>query len=261
MLLRKSSGIDRLHTPSKMVRRSAFLQDAFSLRLPKVSPRLVLPPTPRSPDDAQLGPELLEWRPCEKLLQDREDDVYEEHHHPSQAPSAFPIEHRTPYTPANTPPPASSIPSKSTSSDPTSLSQLLSSGKSLHPHLLETYHVVEELGAGGYGVVVRAFRIPDMQDVAIKIVWRTKMPKEGWVAVTGWEPKLLTTSVVVPKEAHILRQLSHPGVIAYVDYFEDDNFLYLVGHPCPHLLPAATCAHISFSDRLWSTLAPLGTSK
>jgi len=94
--------------------------------------------------------------------------------------------------------------------------------------LLDNYSILEELGAGGYGVVLRAIRARDMQEVAIKIVWRSKMPKEGWVTVTGWEAKLLTTPVVVPKEAHILRQISHPGVISFVDYFDDHNFLYLV---------------------------------
>ncbi|KAK9899222.1 kinase-like protein [Cystobasidium minutum MCA 4210] len=139
-----------------------------------------------------------------------------------------PQEHQKLYSSPDTPPPDVPTPLKVLASDPTSLAHLLSTGKTLHPFLLDNYHVIEELGAGGYGVVVRALRVPDMQDVAVKILWRTKMPKEGWVAVTGWEPKLLTTPVVVPREAHILRQISHPGVIAYVDYFEDDNFLYLV---------------------------------
>ena len=237
MLLRKFSGSERRQTPSKMVRRSGLLQDAFSLRLPKVSPQLVLPPTPLSPDDAQLGPECLDWRPCEKLdgMQLKRDrcahiNGHQEAitHHVLSLESTPPQEQQKPCVSADTPPPDILAPLKALASDPTSLAQLLSSGKDLHPFLLDNYHVVEELGAGGYGVVVRALRVPDMEDVAIKILWRSKMPKEGWVAVTGWEPKLLTTPVVVPKEAHILRQISHPGVIAYVDYFEDDNFLYLV---------------------------------
>lgn len=237
MLLRKFSGSERRSTQSKMVRRSALLQDAFSLRLPKVSPRLVLPPTPLSPDNLQLEPDSLDRRPCNKLA-----DLHlveEDHHghargkqqilqHDLPQEMTPPQEHQKLYSSPDTPPPDVPTPLKVLASDPTSLAHLLSTGKTLHPFLLDNYHVIEELGAGGYGVVVRALRVPDMQDVAVKILWRTKMPKEGWVAVTGWEPKLLTTPVVVPREAHILRQISHPGVIAYVDYFEDDNFLYLV---------------------------------
>jgi hypothetical protein len=83
-------------------------------------------------------------------------------------------------------------------------------------------------------VVVRAIRLHDGLEVAIKLLWRSRVPKDNWMTVIGWEPKLLTAAVVVPREAYILHQLNHPGVISYVDFFEDSEFLYLVGIPSYH---------------------------
>lgn len=234
MLLRKLSGSER-NRPAKTGRRSGLLPDAFSLRLPKVAPRLVLPPTPSSPDDTLAGQTVLGWRPEDdheakrKLLE--QESVEQVEGGLGIALEGHPHEvGQLPYTPANTPPPDSYVaePKAAKASDQISFNHLIASGYALHPVLLNNYTVLEELGAGGYGVVVRAVREQDMQEVAIKIVWRNRMPKEAWLAVTGWEERLLTTPVIVTKEAHILRQISHPGVISYIDYFDDHNFLYLV---------------------------------
>lgn len=218
-----------------MLYRRFLKQDSLSLKLPEATPRHVLPLTPTSPDDGLVEASGMKWGPGESSSGDsmQERKTYTDQHvHDSVTDFMLGISSpgscQLPYTPATTP--SLSHPSSPDLqvAEQTSLKYLLASGKPLHPFLLDNYHILEELGAGGYGVVVRAISVPDMQDVAVKIIYRDKMPHEAWVAVTGWEPRLLTTPVVVPREAHILRQINHPGVIGFVDYFEDEHFIYLV---------------------------------
>lgn len=213
-----------------MVRRSGLFSDAFTLRLPKAVPQPVLPPTPISPDEPLVSSQ------GHKLGQDQTQHASQGHATSEEDGLGIDFDgscvevHHLPYTPANTPPPDSpaTLAEAGIAAEQTSLAHILASGYTLHPFLMDNYSILAELGSGGYGTVLRALRQQDMQEVAIKIVWRNKMPKEGWVAVTGWEPKLLTTPVLVPKEAHILRRIDHPGVISFLDYFEDEHFLYLV---------------------------------
>lgn len=109
---------------------------------------------------------------------------------------------------------------------------------SLHPLFASTYSLCEELGAGGFGFVVRAERNHDNLSVAVKFIERAKIPSHGWVKSRSWgETPGLTQAPgpkLVPMEAFVLRSVRHDGVVAFIDLFEDQKYFYLVS--CLQLL-------------------------
>lgn len=125
--------------------------------------------------------------------------------------------------PATSPPP----------STPTTVSGRLLANYSLHPSFAQEYTIREELGAGGFGFVVRAERNSDGMSVAVKFIERSKIPSRGWVKSRHWgeAPGLLPMVDgyrIVPLEAFVLRSVRHEGVVAYIDLFEDEKYFYLV---------------------------------
>lgn len=105
----------------------------------------------------------------------------------------------------------------------------------LHPLFSSQYTILEELGSGGFGFVVRASRMSDGATVAVKFIFRNKVPSHSWVNSRHWgdAPGLMTREDgkrIVPMEAYVLRNVRHQGVVAYVDLFEDDTYFYLVSH-------------------------------
>ncbi|SCV73423.1 BQ2448_7349 [Microbotryum intermedium] len=121
-----------------------------------------------------------------------------------------------------------------------SLSAAALQNYSLHPLFAAQYTLQEELGAGGFGFVVRAMRNCDDFTVAVKFIERAKIPAHGLtkdrspVPAPGLLPQVCDDKGayrLIPTEAFILRQinkLQHPGIIAFVDAFEDDRYFYLV---------------------------------
>ncbi|PWN97381.1 kinase-like protein [Tilletiopsis washingtonensis] len=92
--------------------------------------------------------------------------------------------------------------------------------RTLHPGFAAAYTFGDELGSGGFGFVVSATRNADGLPVAVKFIWKDKVPTHGWVR----DPTL----GVVPMEAFVLKVVDHPGVVKFVDLFDDDEFFYLV---------------------------------
>lgn len=90
----------------------------------------------------------------------------------------------------------------------------------LHPRFAATYVLGDELGSGGFGFVVAANRVSDSLPVAVKFIFKDKVPAHGWVR----DPKL----GVIPMEAFVLKVVDHPGVVKFIDLFDDRNFFYLV---------------------------------
>ncbi|KAJ1020142.1 hypothetical protein NDA16_004422 [Ustilago loliicola] len=90
----------------------------------------------------------------------------------------------------------------------------------LHPRFASSYTLGDELGSGGFGFVVAAKRNTDGLPVAVKFIFKDKVPAHGWVR----DPKL----GVIPMEAFVLKVVDHPGVVKYIDLFDDRNFFYLV---------------------------------
>ncbi|KAI8850336.1 kinase-like domain-containing protein [Chytridium lagenaria] len=88
--------------------------------------------------------------------------------------------------------------------------------------LLERYRVMDEppLGAGGFGSVFAGVRRVDGLEVAVKVVAKVRIPSSSWA-----KDKDLG---VVPMEVFILKNVRHPNVIAYRDYFKDEKHVYLL---------------------------------
>ncbi|TKY87711.1 hypothetical protein EX895_003292 [Sporisorium graminicola] len=90
----------------------------------------------------------------------------------------------------------------------------------LHPRFDSSYTIGDELGSGGFGFVVAAKRNSDGLPVAVKFIFKNKVPAHGWVR----DPKL----GVIPMEAFVLKVVDHPGVVKYIDLFDDRQFFYLI---------------------------------
>ncbi|KAH8923695.1 Pkinase-domain-containing protein [Atractiella rhizophila] len=93
------------------------------------------------------------------------------------------------------------------------------SGYILHHLFLSTYTIVEELGSGGFGFVVKAVHNVSGREAAVKFVVKERVTRSGWIKRD--ERK-------VPMEAYLLRKLRHPGIVEFIDLFEDDVYFYLV---------------------------------
>lgn len=103
----------------------------------------------------------------------------------------------------------------------------------LHPRFASLYTIGDELGSGGFGFVVAARRNTDGLPVAVKFIFKKKVPAHGWVR----DPKL----GVIPMEAFVLKVVDHPGVVKFIDLFDDHQFFYLVMelHGTPWQPPAS----------------------
>jgi serine/threonine protein kinase len=92
--------------------------------------------------------------------------------------------------------------------------------KTLHPVFTRKYALGDELGSGGFGFVVGATRIADGLPVAVKFIWKDKVPSHGWVRDDRFG--------AIPMEAFVLRVIDSPFVVKFVDLFADNEFFYLV---------------------------------
>ncbi|KAK9322822.1 kinase-like domain-containing protein [Lipomyces orientalis] len=96
-------------------------------------------------------------------------------------------------------------------------------GYRLHPEFEMRYLLGDELGSGGFGFVMSATRYADSQEVAVKFIYRKKIPRHSWVQDAVHGP--------VPTELYILlrtMQSPHPNIIRLIDYFADNEFFILV---------------------------------
>lgn len=57
-------------------------------------------------------------------------------------------------------------------------------------------------------------------EVAVKFIFKDKVPEKGW----AHDPAL----GVIPLEIYLLRQMKHDNIVGFIDFFEDDQFFYLV---------------------------------
>jgi hypothetical protein len=90
-------------------------------------------------------------------------------------------------------------------------------GKVLHPEFMAKYHVLQELGSGGFGFVCVAMN-QEGREVAVKFIRKIRDPAVYPLAMAGDEPM----------ECFVLRSINHPNVVGYVEQFEDEQFYYLV---------------------------------
>jgi serine/threonine protein kinase len=105
-----------------------------------------------------------------------------------------------------------------TSNMPVSAQQL--QYHNLNADFASQYTLGQELGSGGYGFVVSALQHTTGREVAVKFIFREKIPANKW----AHDPKL----GVIPMEIYILRHVHHRNIIEYIDCFQDGRFFYLV---------------------------------
>ncbi|KAI9300026.1 kinase-like domain-containing protein [Cunninghamella echinulata] len=89
----------------------------------------------------------------------------------------------------------------------------------LHPEFHAKYSLGQELGSGGFGFVLSAYNRHTGMEVAVKFIFRDKVPYHSWVR---------TEQGLLPMEIYVLKNVHHPNVIQYLDNYEDDKFFYLV---------------------------------
>lgn len=82
------------------------------------------------------------------------------------------------------------------------------------------YRLKQLLGEGSFGFVWVAERLRDHHEVAVKFILKDKVPAGNWI----FNGEL----GLVPLEVHLMKQIIHPNIIQYLDYFGDDRFLYLI---------------------------------
>lgn len=93
-------------------------------------------------------------------------------------------------------------------------SKLSSKQYQLNNEFASLYQLVDRIGSGGYGFVMSALNRVTKQEVAVKFIYKNKLP-------SGSEKGL-------PLEISILKKIQHSTVIDYIDNFEDDIYHYLV---------------------------------
>lgn len=105
--------------------------------------------------------------------------------------------------------------------------------RTLHPTFTANYTLGDELGSGGFGFVVGATRDRDGMPVAVKFIWKDKVPSHGWVRDDEFG--------AIPMEAFVLKVVDSPFVVKFVDLFDDEQFFYLVmeHHGSPWKAPGA----------------------
>ncbi|KAI9143152.1 kinase-like domain-containing protein [Paraphysoderma sedebokerense] len=135
---------------------------------------------------------------------------------PKRHASAAPISEKSAYPKQDTRP----IQEVKQAPEPKLISQKYLERYPLHPVLAQRYQLKEELGSGGFGFVVTAIRLSDDVEVAVKFIFRNKVPRNAWVK----DPVLGS----VPSEISFLRQINHPNVIGFLDFYQDRIFFYLI---------------------------------
>ncbi|KAG0248011.1 hypothetical protein BG011_000632 [Mortierella polycephala] len=121
-----------------------------------------------------------------------------------------------------TPPPTPIINDNSTAVDQSKLTVAARylQHHALQPEFLAEYVLGDELGSGGFGFVVSATRKFDHKEVAVKFIFRDKVPVHGWAK----DPEL----GVIPMEIYVLRNVQHPNIIGFLNAFQDSKYFYLV---------------------------------
>ncbi|KAF8580442.1 Pkinase-domain-containing protein, partial [Ramaria rubella] len=92
-------------------------------------------------------------------------------------------------------------------------------------HLLNRAFVLKyapgaQIGLGAFGFVITGRHRRLGYEVAVKFIQINKVPRWGW----SDDPDLGR----VPTEAALLKLLDHPGIIKFLDLFQDQEYFYLV---------------------------------
>jgi len=85
---------------------------------------------------------------------------------------------------------------------------------------LNKYELLDELGSGGFGFVLLAKDRATDKKVAVKFIFKNKIPKSGWVKdeKEGY----------IPMECFIMKRVNHKNIVKFIDCFSDKNLFYIV---------------------------------
>jgi serine/threonine protein kinase len=82
------------------------------------------------------------------------------------------------------------------------------------------YELGTELGCGGYGFVMTARHRADGNEVAVKFIIQSKVPKDAWI-----DHEEIGR---IPAEVLLLSFVEHDNIVRCLDVFEDGLYFYLV---------------------------------
>ncbi|GAN04561.1 kinase-like protein [Mucor ambiguus] len=102
------------------------------------------------------------------------------------------------------------------SDDKVFMSLPLMNGYQLNRQFTRLYQLEDQIGSGGYGFVMSAIHRETKQSVAVKFIYKDKLPAH------------FNCLGSTPNEISILKQIRHPTVIEYIDSYQDDVYHYLV---------------------------------
>ncbi|EIW69650.1 hypothetical protein TREMEDRAFT_30731, partial [Tremella mesenterica DSM 1558] len=92
----------------------------------------------------------------------------------------------------------------------------------LNAEFAERFIIGDQLGFGGYGFVVSAIDLfathQNEVHVAVKFVFKSRMEESDKAEMVD----------KLPKEAYVLSQVRHPGIILLLAVYEDEKFYYYV---------------------------------
>ena len=93
-------------------------------------------------------------------------------------------------------------------------------GHYLLPSFLRKYSLEAEIGTGGYGFVMAARIRETGQEVAVKFMLKSKVPRYRWYKSKSGR--------ILPKEVCFLSVVEHENIVKLVDYYEDTLYCYVV---------------------------------
>src|SRR5664279_971007 len=95
-----------------------------------------------------------------------------------------------------------------------------------NPRFLKGFELRERIGAGGFGIVYRAYQSAVGRDVAIKVI----LPEHAN------QPEFVRRFEI---EAQLIARLEHPHIVPLYDYWRDPTGAYLVMRWLPSSLYSA----------------------
>jgi len=117
------------------------------------------------------------------------------------------------------PPPRAPSPRTPPTPPPTVAQEYLARHE-LNPDFARSYRITNELGSGGFGFVVSAERLDGQgTEYAVKFILKSKVGPHQWARDRDLG--------VVPMEVYIVKNVHHPNVVRFIEYFEDDKFAYM----------------------------------
>ncbi|KAK3814039.1 MAG: CAMK/CAMK1 protein kinase [Benniella sp.] len=98
-------------------------------------------------------------------------------------------------------------------------------------HGLERFTLLEKMGDGAFSSVFKAYDTKNARVVAVKVVRKVEMNAHQNVKHLHRDMKKkprVTERANILKEVQIMRQLKHPGIVELYDFFESDEFYFLI---------------------------------